>query len=579
MLRNIKLKNFKCFEQLDLDCRPLNLLCGLNGTGKSSVLQALLVLRQSFEAGKLIEGELVLSGGRIDLGQGEDVLFEDAEDNAVEFVLQDDGTADDWKVDFNLFEDSAVGDETGHIGRSRHADKLLELLDNLRGTTRDNINTTVIRLIALLDETEIDTPLSPGVLNELRDSVDGPTRTVLRENLEWLKVLLNTTEGAMRSAVEESEEQYKALSRGDEEHKPTALREYLAHFNALRDSIGASRVAIKENLEMLLAARDGTGPTEDEMMVIRGFLTRLMAQDFFIDIDENRGYAELSWLLDSINSPEAPPIDLVPMEWRKVPPFGGDLIYVNAERVGPRKSYPHSDVKAWSSDFGASSEYAWSYLHGNRHYIMLQANDPRLVGFRREWLKRERMGDRWWEPVLPKVVDRWLRDIVGSDVQVSLGKVAAADAIIAQFSFDRPEGGRTRRYRATNVGFGLSYVLPVVLALLSKPGTLCLIENPESHLHPRGQTKLGELAARAAKAGVQVFAETHSDHFMDGVRIAVRDGLIEPEEVAFHYFERQGGKAVVSSPQVDADGRLSEWPAGFFDQHEENLMRLLAPRS
>ena len=111
------------------------------------------------------------------------------------------------------------------------------------------------------------------------------------------------------------------------------------------------------------------------------------------------------------------------------------------------------------------------------------------------------------------------------------------------------------------------------------PGTLCLIENPEAHLYPRGQTKLAGLAVRAARAGVQVFVETHSDHFIDGVRIAVRDGLIAPYATAFHYFERQGdGRVNVSSPTVDADGRLSHWPAGFFDQHEDNLARLLAPK-
>ena len=560
MLTNIKLKNFKCFERLDLDCRPLNLLCGLNGTGKSSVLQALLVLRQSFETGRLREGELVLGGERIDLGQGKDVLFEDTEDDVVEFVLRDEGTADDWKVDFNLFEDSAVGDETGRIGRSRRADKLLELLDYIQGDTRDNINTTVIRLIALLDNTEIDTPLSSGVLKELRDSVDDPTRTLLREKLEWLRVLINTTEGAMRSAVEESEEQYKELFRGDEEHKSTAFREYFAHFSALRDDIKASRADIKENLERLLAVRDVDDTTENEMMVIRGFLTRLRARKFFIE--GNSGHAELSWLLDRINSPEVSPINFVPVEWQKVPPFGGEFIYVNAERVGPRKSYRLSDVKAWGHDFGASCEYAWNYLNHHQNEL-LNEDDPRCVE-----RGRRRLLD---------VVDQWLQD-VSPGVHLQLEEVMDADAIIAGFSFDRPGGARTRPYRATNVGFGLSYVLPVVLTLLAEPGTLCLIENPESHLHPRGQTKLGELAARAAKAGVQVFVETHSDHFMDGVRIAVRDGLIEPEDVAFHYFERQGGKAVVSSPQVDADGRLSEWPAGFFDQHEENLMRLLAPR-
>ena len=159
-----------------------------------------------------------------------------------------------------------------------------------------------------------------------------------------------------------------------------------------------------------------------------------------------------------------------------------------------------------------------------------------------------------------------------------LEEIAAADAVIAGFSFDRSGDVATSPYRATNVGFGLSYALPVILALLAKPGTLCLIENPEAHLHPRGQTKMAELAARAAVAGVQVFAETHSDHFVDGVRIAVRDGIIAPASTSFHYFDRYVNKTVASSLQVDADGRLSDWPPGFFDQYDENLARLIAPR-
>ena len=62
MLRNIKLTNFKCFEELDLACTSLNLLCGLNGMGKSSVIQALLVLHQSYETKDLLNGRLVLGG-------------------------------------------------------------------------------------------------------------------------------------------------------------------------------------------------------------------------------------------------------------------------------------------------------------------------------------------------------------------------------------------------------------------------------------------------------------------------------------------------------------------------------------
>ena len=375
MLSTIGLTHFKCFQELSLGCESLNLLCGLNGMGKSSVIQALLVLRQSFETGELLNGRLVLGGERTDLGTGSDVLFEDAESEEIGFKLESDEIEDAWQMDFHY---------------SRASDQLL--------------------------------------------------------------------------AVN-------------------------AH------SIESSRY--------------------------------------------------------------------MPKEWQKLPPFGGRLVYVNAERMGPRKLYPLSEVLARRGEFGTSSEYAWNLLNLLKN-DMLSGDDPRCgVSGRRQLLS---------------VVDDWLQD-VSPGAHLELEAITPADALIVGFKFERPGDVESRRHRATNVGFGLSYVLPVILALLSDPGTLCLIENPESHLHPRGQTKLAELAARASKAGVQVFVETHSDHFMDGIRIAVRDGIISPSQAAIHYFERQGTKSVVTTPEMDANGRLSHWPTGFFDQHEANLVRLLAQRS
>ena len=190
----------------------------------------------------------------------------------------------------------------------------------------------------------------------------------------------------------------------------------------------------------------------------------------------------------------------------------------------PRKLYPVSEVLARKGDFGQNSEHAWNLLS---HYndTSLPPDDPRRG-------KSGRLN-------LGGVIDDWLQE-VSPGAHLELEQVISADAIVAGFTFNRPGDVRSRRHRATNVGFGLSYVLPVMLALLVRPGTMCLIENPESHLHPRGQTKLAELAARASSAGVQVFVETHSDHFMDGIRIAVREGIISPEQTAFHYFEREG---------------------------------------
>ena len=234
-------------------------------------------------------------------------------------------------------------------------------------------------------------------------------------------------------------------------------------------------------------------------------------------------------------------------------------IYINAERIGPRKIYDHSRGSA----LGSRGEYALSYLnqHGSG---LLQDSDPRC-----------RSDDG---RTIRHVLDQWLQE-VSPGAHLDFDVREDADAIIAGYTFDKKGDVRSKRFRATNVGFGLSYVLPVLVALLAPAETLCLIENPEAHLHPRGQAKLAELAVRASLAGVQVIVETHSDHFMDGVRVAVREGLTQATDVAFHYFDRpDGDKSVVITPEVDADGRLSLWPTGFFDQHDETLARLLAPR-
>ena len=100
MLEKIKLTNFKCFENVELSLGPLTLLCGLNGMGKSSIIQALLVLRQSFTSGEFRDGHLVLGGELTDLGTDQDVLCEDAEVDMVEFEFHDDDSTTPCKLSF-----------------------------------------------------------------------------------------------------------------------------------------------------------------------------------------------------------------------------------------------------------------------------------------------------------------------------------------------------------------------------------------------------------------------------------------------------------------------------------------------
>lgn len=93
---------------------------------------------------------------------------------------------------------------------------------------------------------------------------------------------------------------------------------------------------------------------------------------------------------------------------------------------------------------------------------------------------------------------------------------------------------------------------------------------------------MGELLALAASCGVQVVIETHSDHVLNGIRLAVHSGKLEPEDVQLHYFQRQEKQGQifteVVSPRIDRNGRIDRWPDGFFDEWEKNLITLLKPR-
>jgi predicted ATPase len=151
-------------------------------------------------------------------------------------------------------------------------------------------------------------------------------------------------------------------------------------------------------------------------------------------------------------------------------------------------------------------------------------------------------------------------------------------AAVLKFS-DGPVTGLSsgRQHRSTNVGFGLSYALPVIVACLtSGPGDLVLVENPEAHLHPRGQSALAELCAKAAAAGAQLILETHSDHVLNGIRLAVASKTLRATDVSLVFFSRlpESGGLTVEPLRIDAKGRVESWPDGFFDEYMNALLEL-----
>jgi len=255
----------------------------------------------------------------------------------------------------------------------------------------------------------------------------------------------------------------------------------------------------------------------------------------------------------------------------------GHFHYLNAERVGPRVSYPVSDYRVRRlGEIGVHGEFAAHFLEVfGTNLVSEQMRHPSTVSTGQATLPGT-------QPfTLFDQVEAWLGEI-SPGTRLYRHLLQGVDQVQLGWGSD-VAGFKSSEYRSTNVGFGLSYILPVLVALLSaSPNHLILIENPEAHLHPRGQRLIGDLIARCASSGTQVIIETHSDHVLNGIRLAVVEGQIASDDVQIHYVERgASGDApysVVHSPILYPDGRLSDWPEGFFDEWEKSLRLLLKPR-
>jgi predicted ATPase len=243
--------------------------------------------------------------------------------------------------------------------------------------------------------------------------------------------------------------------------------------------------------------------------------------------------------------------------------FGRDFHYLIAERIGPRQLHQMSSYEVEQQhQVGKDGRFTVAYLEAN-------SGNPVATGIRHSGAAENN--------VLSNVV-AWLGEI-SPGVQLFVRPYPELSQMTLRIGFEDNQVS-TSPFTSVNVGFGLSYVLPVIVAAIaSPPGTILMVENPEAHLNPKGQVAVGRLLSKAAASGLQIILETHSDHVLNGIRLSVKTLQIPADDVAIHYFDhhvRDGQfEHFAQSPHVNSAGRLDFWPKGFFDQWEQSLDSLL----
>ena len=238
--------------------------------------------------------------------------------------------------------------------------------------------------------------------------------------------------------------------------------------------------------------------------------------------------------------------------------------YICADRIGPKDIYEASSVVvADKKQLGLLGEYAACYINvfGQEYEVIEKLRHPKANSTN-----------------LLAQVNTWMKEI-SPGVSLNTKYVPEVNKVILDYQFDLINE-KTNSFRPKNVGFGISYVLPIVLALLTaEEGKIIVIENPESHIHPRGQSELGKLISLAASIGAQLFVETHSDHILNGIRVAVKENLVDKTKVNVFYFEKTTTEkeqfTKITSIKIDSSGELSDYPENMMDEWSNQLLKLL----
>lgn len=244
--------------------------------------------------------------------------------------------------------------------------------------------------------------------------------------------------------------------------------------------------------------------------------------------------------------------------------FNENFQYLSAFRFGPQKTYNRdtslvSHKRQISKTMG-QCEYVVHFLDCYKNDTIpieeLAIHDEKDVGADLRLLTQV---ERWIKKISPNT--KIVIEQLGEDFKL-------------KYKFTRDENLITEEITALNTGFGITYVLPILVAILSaKKGALIIVENPEAHIHPSGQAILMELVTRAVTNGIQVVMETHSDHIINGTLVALKNKAFKNELLSIYFFERNEHKhtAIPHKLEINERGYIKRPPKRFFDQIDIDL--------
>ena len=544
MLKAIELENFKAFgERKRIEFAPITLIFGENSAGKSSILQSLNLLKQTRDSRD--SGALILprtEGGIVDLGSFREMVFDHDLSRNVSIRL--DFTSDRELRNRQVDSADANSDYIGfEVGFNRPSDDIEVQLTDLKFYSAIAGNIASFKPIDVSAEQlrsmarDSQMMMRTSRVTRLSDFRAAKCFSLSRDKSLWGEIFERTKRRSDKIADElqlllaegqESSRQQSLFNDGDDERQAwlasvaDAIRFYNSEFtsDAFVDRMMRAEletiIVLDGFIPLPIRQRESGGLPELETFRRYG-PTRLRTKELTLDL--------MSFAVEC---------------GRKL-----DNTLKNIYPMGPYRRPPE------------------------RWYI-LTGTSPQDVGYRGDQLPDL----LFRRPEIVEETNRWLDKLeIGYHINVQSVGERSRDLFEVRL-LDRRRGS-TVDVALTDVGFGISQILPFIVQSLAGEKQTITIEQPEVHIHPRLQADIGDLLAATIKEprGHRFVIETHSEHLVLRMQRLVREGTLVPEDISILYVSRGKNGSHVERLHLDNDGDfIDEWPGGFFPERLRELM-------
>lgn len=587
MINKWILDNFKSInEEKNLEFRPLTIFTGANSSGKSTILQSILLVTQTLQD-SIPSRSIVLNGWFKKFGSYDDIV--NRRDYTKDIKIGFSVTMDDvirnrwvmgpWDEEVNNVDCSIL------VASNNKPEDLLPHLKELKlNTTGEKEKKYTLKLTKISEPSKEIQKVVASVKERVQQS---ELEYKVETNFENTRRFIGRTVGA------------KYIGAGLTHFLPSYLLYFYNQVDRIKEII----------LDVILGGRQSYAYMFDDMDVV---LDKALSKRCLAIVDEidgtvnkkSRTYESLyrrlhnsfkfelfvrfieaahvdditkasfvSQLQDELSKlPASYSIDRLPIHYQPgvdcVKEFFCDHIkYLGPLREEPKALYPLESIGS-TLDLGLKGENTAAVFQNNKEKIISYV-DPDYFGNSVNQSPTVITGS------LAEAINKWLVYLgVANDMSaIDKGKFGHELKITTEI--------KDMKQDLTHVGVGVSQILPIlVLCFLSDKGDSIILEQPELHLHPKVQTRLADFFVSMNALGKQCILETHSEYLINRLRLLVAkaDDKKISDETMIYFVEKdkEMGCSKYREITINPYGKIDKWPDGFFDEGEDLASQIVS---